>query len=78
LHLFIEHVPEGRLRETFNNLGVRLTVRFDHPAQGRRRSVPASAELLIGGDGIRLPVKTSEPALSGAGSLGIVNRGDRI
>ena len=45
LHVFLEQVPERRLRETFTNLGVRLTIRFDRPGAwtpqertGRRRN----------------------------------------
>lgn len=52
LHLFLEHIPEHRLRETFHTLGARMTIYFETKesgrGKGRRSQIPVRTELELG------------------------------
>jgi len=88
LHLFLEQIPENRLRETFDALGLELTVQFEHRRKGNRRqtraNVPTGVELKIGRNNrLRVPAGVAETPheevpVCYRTILGIDSRGDWI
>ncbi|MHC5058223.1 MAG: recombinase family protein, partial [Planctomycetota bacterium] len=51
LDVFLK-IPDNRLRQTFNALGVRLTINFDRAKAGRRKNVPVGGKLEFGVNGL--------------------------
>ncbi len=88
LHLFLDHVPEHRLRETFNALDAELTVSFEHLPKGRRKgtraNVPTGVELKLGRTNqLRIPAGAADTPKKGVPvahrtMLWIDSRGDWI
>ena len=82
LHLFLEHVPEHRLRETFFTLNARMEINFEGKKTGTRtfmRPVGGRLYLDLPGTTEGLGIgELSNVATTSIGDLQMGNRGDRI